>query len=58
MSSSGHILYKKKINMENVPQQYAQGIEIASVSKIKNLTAIAKKKDEEAAAAHATALAK
>ena len=50
MNSKGKILYKKKLNMDNVPQQYTQGIEIQSVSKVKNLTALAKKKEEEAAA--------
>lgn len=51
MSSTGRILYKKKMNMENVPQQFGQGIEISNISKIKNLTAIAKKKEAEAVAA-------
>ena len=37
--------------MENVPQQFGQGIEISNISKIKNLTAIAKKKEAEAVAA-------
>ena len=58
MSSKGGILYKKKLNMDNVPQQYTQALEIASVSKVKNLTAIAKKKEEDALAAAAAAAAK
>ena len=51
MSSSGKILYKKKMNMENVPHPLVQGLEISNVSKVKNLTAIARKKEEDAAAA-------
>jgi hypothetical protein len=34
MSSKGAILYKKKLNMDNVPPQYVQAIEIQSISKI------------------------
>lgn len=51
MSSKGAILYKKKINMDNMPSTFSQGIEISSVSKVKNLSAIARKKAEEEAAA-------
>ena len=37
--------------MDNVPQQYGQGVEVTSISKVKNLTQIAKKKEEDALAA-------
>ena len=60
-SSSGKILFKKQVNVEHLPNTLCseEGIQIKSVSKLKNLSAIQRKKDEEAkrkAAAEAAAL--
>lgn len=47
-SSKGKIIYKKRIDMDKLPQQIVEGLEIRSVSKVKNLTALARKKEEQA----------
>ena len=44
-SSQGKILYKKKLDMDKLPSPIVKGLEISGVSKVQNLSSLAREKE-------------